>query len=1245
MLTPPADNQTLQTFANMTMPEECPANVTQCVVLLFLNEESGMDKQVSGGCYDPTALWIISQEVMCEPNDPSIKVSLDGSFIYTCCDDSVCNTGGLLDNPDARELFEPDCTTVDAIQCVEDYVETYGCLLENIRIINVTGDNCARFLRPGVSCLEATCAGCECDRPGGPSPQCEDKCAGVVLASLPAGEDDFVAPGCNSDDIADGSCDIFCMVKDGFFDGGDCNSEAAGRARNHLLRLVARSDDDRDGMLSADEADAMDPRIDGMKFNKYDLDMDDYLDWYEVGLALREVTMLDDVDNMDMPAATFMEETAINILQLVDRNLNGRADKMELDVLFDLSDDQFDMMAGMMGEGMPPRDDGMPLPMEVTAFQIMKTLNIVSSGLMGMDMIDEVDVKLAVMTAVSLSDYSGDRMLSMGEAKMLRLSERMFHEIDENDDDMISGDELYDAIKEAGKYGCMGFQSLDMQEGDIKYKAAPLRFPDGMCNILIMPEWNYEGKDVEYEPPVHVSANSLRRKKTVRPKPPTLHNRDALNVQVRRKAMLEVKSKNVGLKSKKTSARLTKLLSPRHSSSRRLLQASPGDPFDTTMLDPDVTYPFVVSLQTPQKSCSTDLYLDSCDIGTPGILVPPWMLYDALMADSSSVHFDDNSCLRAGDFGDIASMVDDGPLDIITKDDLTAAAWDDLEGSFNATTAANPLQFSILDSPFPYEDFQALAEFLFPDGVNFRTAVGIVCQNETDLSDAFWTAFPAPCVDEASVSSYVSAIYDSGPGTTTISDYVGNILGQMLNDCNATGPIRRRLMADDEPRNAPVDVEYGDMFQYCSGVLIDKEWVLTSAFCVGDDVDSVVSHDQVYLGGKNGTSGKPYGVEKVLVHPGFKTVGHEMYDMREYDVALIKLAMPVEEILPVRMYDGKDLGYSDCHQLMVKAIGFPEMGERGAAELEWTPNRECDKEKTEELGYPGSVKPSMLCAKGANSTSDELKFMDLGSPLIAKPADLVVNVSYMLIGIASSKEEGRHFFARVSAIRQWALSVIGRHPHKDLTVVINELQLGDDDDDTQLEWFQGPSQTAPCEDCKIEECDIETGVYKDMRAGAMTFSIQGGADWEFEAELSIMGCGTECDAQMRRAESMGCPKPPGTDDPRESMPPCAMCTLDADWEHITDMAKHGKSFTGGLGAKAVHTFHKHYGVWVCVRDWDVTEQLACGAKPGEIVCFRYNEKDEMFDYYGMNAELMLVKEEQAEEAMEKELDQMATLDA
>eukprot|EP00961_Rhodomonas_salina_P082858 1113801-Rhodomonas_salina.1 len=142
-----------------------------------------------------------------------------------------------------------------------------------------------------------------------------------------------------------------------------------------------------------------------------------------------------------------------------------------------------------------------------------------------------------------------------------------------------------------------------------------------------------------------------------------------------------------------------------------------------------------------------------------------------------------------------------------------------------------------------------------------------------------------------------------------------------------------------------------------------------------------------------------------------------------------------------------------------------------------------------------------------------------------------------------------------------------------------------------------------------------------------------------------MGCGTECDAQMRRAESMGCPKPPGTDDPRESMPPCAMCTLDADWEHITDMAKHGKSFTGGLGAKAVHTFHKHYGVWVCVRDWDVTEQLACGAKPGEIVCFRYNEKDEMFDYYGMNAELMLVKEEQAEEAMEKELDQMATLDA
>ena len=65
----------------------------------------------------------------------------------------------------------------------------------------------------------------------------------------------------------------------------------------------------------------------------------------------------------------------------------------------------------------------------------------------------------------------------------------------------------------------------------------------------------------------------------------------------------------------------------------------------------------------------------------------------------------------------------------------------------------------------------------------------------------------------------------------------------------------------------------------------------------------------------------------------------------------------------------------------------------------------------------------------------------------------------------------------------------------------------------------------------------------------------------------------------------------------------------------------GKSFTGGLGHKASYAGEHEYGVWACVRDWDMEEQLACGVGARQLACFRFDERSKQFHLYGTNDEL------------------------
>lgn len=83
-------------------------------------------------------------------------------------------------------------------------------------------------------------------------------------------------------------------------------------------------------------------------------------------------------------------------------------------------------------------------------------------------------------------------------------------------------------------------------------------------------------------------------------------------------------------------------------------------------------------------------------------------------------------------------------------------------------------------------------------------------------------------------------------------------------------------------------------FPMGEGVLIDPEWVLTAGH-VGNDLKRDLQ--QGFKPVATIDSGD-YGIEKVIVHPGFYPI--------ENDIALVKLATPVNNIAPAKLYTQKE---------------------------------------------------------------------------------------------------------------------------------------------------------------------------------------------------------------------------------------------------------------------------------------------------------------------------------------------------
>ena len=208
-------------------------------------------------------------------------------------------------------------------------------------------------------------------------------------------------------------------------------------------------------------------------------------------------------------------------------------------------------------------------------------------------------------------------------------------------------------------------------------------------------------------------------------------------------------------------------------------------------------------------------------------------------------------------------------------------------------------------------------------------------------------------------------------------------------------------------------------FQFCGASVVDAEWILTAAHCLGGSLPYI----RAGVTNRNDNSGQDRAVVQQYLHPDFVTV------TQGDDIALLKLGEPLDlsdpnvAVIPIATQAHRDAGFEDAGVPSVVTgwgalySGGPSPNILQVVEVPIVSNEQA------QTGYPGTtITDDMLAAGVWGVGGKDACQGDSGGPL-AVPFE-GSPVGYVIAGITSwgdgcADATAMGMYARVSYFQQW----------------------------------------------------------------------------------------------------------------------------------------------------------------------------------------------------------------------------------